>query len=379
MTRALLTALLGLGLGLAQGSNEVWLTGNPVSPYFIEQAAYRTLGWNGLANLRLPPQAPLEVGEQRQVMLGSIPLTLSHAQAPEHRTTQLLLSNDPEKISATRGLFYYRFGSREGVRLVYHHKNTGPDNLELDIRLLNPSPEEVWVWVSDAWAGPAPDEVFVGHMATKRWMELYYGQVGQLIQLLPGAEVSLSRLGLRPGQLVSGILEAVLSKGSAAVLDVYAKAPGEPEPPLESYIQGPVYRLESLETRVQQTHTAGKALLLSLGEGAFQAGNGQKIKGSWGRLYTYQLTLQNPDQNPHTVALQVSADGGVARGVVWLEGQPTELPLLRPGEGFELGRFELAPRTQRQVVLSTLPASGSNYPLRLLLFDPGARDGAGGP
>ena len=379
MVRAVIAVGLGLGLAYTQNSNEVWLTGNPVPSYFIEQAANRTLSWNGLGNLRLPAQAPLEVGQQRQVMLGSIPLTLSQALSPQYRTTQLLLSNDPEKISATRGLFYYRFGPQEGVRLVYHHKNTGAGKLEFNIRLLNPTSEEVWVWVSDAWAGPAPDEVFVGHMATKRWMELYYGQVGQLIQLLPGAEVPLTRLGLRPGQLVSGILEAVVTRGKAAVLDVQAKTPGEPEPPLESYIQGPVYRLESLETRIQQTYTAGKALLMSLGEGAFQAGNGQKIKGSWGRLYTYQITLQNPDPNPRTVALQVSADGGVARGVVWLEGQPTELPLLRPGEGFELGRFELAPRTQRQIVLSTLPASGSNYPLRLLLFDPNAKDGAGGP
>lgn len=70
------------------------------------------------------------------------------------------------------------------------------------------------------------------------------------------------------------------------------------------------------------------------------------------------------------MALQLSADGGVARGVVWLEGQEVELPLLRPGEGFILGRYTLAPGGQQTVSLSTLPASGSNYPLRLLLFDP---------
>jgi len=369
--------VLSLGLALAQDPLEVWLSGAKVPPGFIEQALRRSLSWSGITGFSLPAQSALEYGEQRSISLGGLPITLTHIPYPEHRTTQLLLSNDPENILTTRGLFHYPF-AKDGVRLVYHHKNSSTGPLELNIRLSNPSSEEAWVWVSDAAAGPALDEVFVGHVATKRWMELYYDQVGQLIQLLPGTEVWLSRVTLRPGQVVSGLLEAVVTRGSGAVLDLYAKAPGEQEPPLETYAQNPVYRLESLETRVQQTYKAGGSLLLSLGDGAFQAGNGKKIRGSWGRLYTYQLSLQNPDKVARTVALQVNADGGIARGVVWLEGQMVELPLLRPGEGFELTRIQLEPGARRQIILSTLPASGSNYPLRLLLFDPNARDGLGG-
>ncbi|MBF6594354.1 MAG: hypothetical protein IVW51_07900 [Thermaceae bacterium] len=373
----LLGLLLLLGLAWGQGAPEVWLTGDPIPSSFIQQAAQRVLVWNGLSGLNIPAQPPLELEQQRTLAVGATTLTLSQVPAPNSHATQLLLSNDPENISATRGLFHYQFGANAGIRLVYHHKNTASTPLELHLRLSNPSQEEVWVWVSDAWAGPVADEIYAGHIATKRWLELYWGRVGQLVELLPGSQLELSQVVMGSKQVVSGLLEAIVTQGPSAVLDVYAKAPGEDEPPLETYSNGPVYRLGSLETRVQRSYTAGSSLQLSLGEGTFQAGNGKKIRGSWGQLYTYTLELNNPSKVVHSVGLQLTADGGAARGMVWLEGQPIELPLLRPGDSFKLGQFTLPPGAQQTVTLSTLPASGSNYPLRLLLFDPNASDGTG--
>lgn len=358
----------------AQTGPEVWLTGSEVPPGFIQQAVARVLGGQGVQG-RVPPQAPLPALERRNLVVGQTRLSLTLVPAPKAQATQLLLSNDPENLSASRGLFHYRFGPEGGVRLVYHHKNTAPAPLELHLRLSNPSPEESWVWVSDASAGPVADELYAGHMATKRWLELYWNRAGQLLRLPPGGQFELTQLTLRPGQVGSGLLEALVVQGQRAVLDLYAVAPGEEEPPLETYSNGPVYRLGSLETRASQTYRAGGSLQLSLGEGAFQAGNGQKIRGSWGQLHTLTLTLINPTAAWHTVALQLSADGGVARGVVWLEGQEVELPLLRPGEGFILGRYPLPPGSQQTLTLSTLPASGSNYPLRLLLYNPEASAG----
>jgi hypothetical protein len=374
MRRTAIWTTCVLGLAWAQTGPEVWLTGGEVPPSFIQQAAARVLAWNGLQG-SIPAQEPLEAGEGRTLTVGDTTLTLAPVPAPAARATQLLLSNDPENISATRGLFHYGFGPEGGVRLVYHHKNTAPGPLELHLRLSNPSPQEAWVWISDASAGPVADEIYAGHVATKRWLELYWNRTGQLLQLPSGSQLELTKLILRPAQVVSGLLEALVTQGQGAVLDMYATAPGEEEPPLETYSNGPVYRLGSLETRVSQTYRAGSSLQLSLGEGTFQAGNGKKIRGSWGQLYTLALTLTNTTRAPRTVALQLSADGGVARGVVWLEGQEVELPLLRPGESFILGRYTLPPGGQQTVTLSTLPASGSNYPLRLLLFDPDASTG----
>ncbi|MER3554580.1 MAG: hypothetical protein C4331_09590 [Meiothermus sp.] len=363
-----------LGLAWAQVTPEVWLTGSLVPPSFVQQAAQRVLYWNGIQT-NVPVQEPLEPGQGRTLSVGGTDLTLTPVAPPNGRVTQLLLSNDPENISATRGLFHYSFGQDGGVRLVYHHKNTSAGMLELHIRLSNPGSLDAWVWVSDANAGPVADEIFVGHVATKRWLELYWNRAGQLIQIPPGGQLELTKLTMRPAQVVSGLLEAVITQGQNVLLDVCATAPGEDEPPLETYSNGPVYRFGSLETQVSQTYRAGRSLQLSLGEGTFQAGNGKKIRGSWGQIYTYTLNLTNPTNQARTVALQLSADGGVARGVVWLEGQEVELPLLRPGESFVFGRYTLPPGGQRTVTLSTLPASGSNYPLRMLLFDPDASAG----
>jgi hypothetical protein len=372
-----LPALLCLGLALAQAP-EVWLTGAPVPSSFVEQAARRGLEWAGLG-ASLPQQSSLGFGERREVPLGTATLYLTQAPYPPHRTTQLLLSNDPESIPATRGLFHYRFANGEGMRLIYHHKNTSEGLLNLEVRIFNPSPETVWIWVSDAMAGPVPDEVYAGHVATKRWLELYWNQVGQLVELPPNSERSLSRLALRPGTVVSGILEAVVTRGSAAVLDMVAKAPQEADPPLETYQQGRVYRLDTLETRVQKTHIAGGSTFLTLGDGAFKASDGKQIAGNWGMFYTYDLELQNPTPTPQTVGFQVIAAGGIARGVIWLEGQVYELPLLRPGQTYDLPPRTVPPGARQRVTLSTLPASGSNYPLRLLLYNPLATAGQGSP
>lgn len=376
MRAAAIFTACALGLAWAQDFSEVWLTGSEVPPSFVQQAAQRVLYWNGV-QASVPVQEPLEADQGRTLSVGGTDLALTPVAPPKGRVTQLLLSNDPENISATRGLFHYGFDGSGGVRLVYHHKNSSAGLLELHIRLSNPGSLDTWVWVSDASAGPVADEIFAGHVATKRWLELYWNRVGQLVQIPPGGQLELTKLVMKPGQVVSGLLEAVVTQGQSALLDVYATAPGEEEPPLETYSNGPVYRLGSLETRTNATYRAGSSMQLSLGEGSFQAGNGKKIRGSWGQIYTYALNLTNPTNAPRTVALQLSADGGVARGVVWLEGQEVELPLLRPGESFVFGQYTLPPNSQRTVTVSTLPASGSNYPLRMLLFDPNASDGLG--
>lgn len=362
----LLGTLLG-GLGLAQ---PVLLTGSPVPSAFVEQALRRALSWSGLKAPSLPAQPPLDYGQQRVLKLGSAQIALAHAPYPPHRTTQLLLSNDPETVTASRGLFYYRFAAGEGVRLVYHHKNGSAGPLDFELRLSNPTPERVQVWVGDAAGGPVADELYAGHVATRRWLELYWNQVGQLVELPPYSTRLLLRLPSRGQQVVSGLLEAVVTQGPAVTLDLIARIPGEGDPPLETYAQGPVYRFESLEKRIGQAHVAGQSTLMTLGEGAFQNGLGKAIKGSWGVLYTYELLLQNPSNSPRTVGLRLSAAGGIARGVVWLEGQDYELPLLRPGQPYELAHLTLGARSERRIQLSTLPAAGSNYPIRLLLYDP---------
>ncbi|MER3442623.1 MAG: hypothetical protein C4333_00245 [Meiothermus sp.] len=364
---SLFGAALLLGLGLAQ---PVRLTGNPVPPSFVEQSLRRALGWSGLEAPALPALPPLEYGQQRLLSVGVARVTLEHAPYPPHRTTQLLLSNAPETVTASRGLFHYRFAAGEGVRLVYHHKNGSPGPLDFELRLSNPTDQEVEVWVSDAAGGPVADELYAGHVATKRWLELYWNQVGQFVEIPPYSTRTLLRLPSRGRQAVSGLLEAVVTRGPAVALDLVARGPGEADPPLETYAQSPAYRFDSLEKRIGQTHIAGKGTLMTLGEGAFENGVGKAIKGSWGVLYTYELLLQNPSEAPRTVGLRLSAAGGIARGVVWLEGQGYELPLLRPGQPYELIRVTLNARSERRIRLSTLPAAGSNYPIRLLLYDP---------
>lgn len=382
--RRLFVWMVVFGFGLAQEASEIniWLSGSETPAWFINQAMRRTVSsvnttWpkdsqgNPVVKVRDLPDLgfPLYSGTQHSFAQANTQITLTNVPPPNRPINTLLLSNSPERVTASRGLFHHRL-TAAGARLVYHHQNFSGGMLEFNLRLVNPSDKTAWVWLSDANGGPGPDEVFVGHTAVRRWLELHYRQAGQLLALPPRSQFWINRIFMYPKEIISGLLEGLVIEGEGVFLDVYARATGETEPPLETYQQGPVYRLERLDVRTQHTHTAGRATLLSLGEGAFKTLEGQTIKGSWGSFYTYDILLRNPDPKVREVMFQLSADGGIARGVIWLEGELIELPLLKPSQPYELRRFGLKPGEERRITLSTLPASGSNYPLRLLLLDP---------
>jgi hypothetical protein len=359
--------LIGLlGISLAQEPANVWLSGSQVPPWYMNQALRRSVSVRPLPTLEFP----LYMGGQHSFAIDNSQISLLNVSAPNKPIAELLLSNNPERIQATRGLFHYGLKPGGGARLVYHHLNTSGGLLVFNLRLTNPSEKPAWIWLSDAAGGPGKDEVFVGHTATKRWLELHYQRAGQLLMLPPGGEFWIGKSQMYPNEIISGLLEMVLVEGEGAFLDVFARSAGDPEPPLESYQEGPIYRLEKLDGRSQHLHIAGRSTMLSLGDGRFETTDGQIIKGSWGSFYTYDLLLRNPDQQSREVALQLNAAGGIARGMVWLDGELIELPLIKPSQPYELLRLTLNPKEERRITLSTLPASGSNYPLRLLLFEP---------
>jgi hypothetical protein len=94
--------------------------------------------------------------------------------------------------------------------------------------------------------------------------------------------------------------------------------------------------------------------------------DGDRLQGSYGVMYDVSLELSNPTATPAQVQIMMEAAGGPARGALLVDGRLTEVAMIRKTEEAPVAVYPLAPGETRTVRISTMPQSGSNYPVRLV-------------
>ncbi|MCD6352315.1 MAG: hypothetical protein J7M26_09375, partial [Armatimonadetes bacterium] len=95
--------------------------------------------------------------------------------------------------------------------------------------------------------------------------------------------------------------------------------------------------------------------------------HGAVLHGNYGVLYRLRLHISNPTTTPAEVALAVQSGGGAARGVFLINGRLVETPVLRATNEHTLASWVLPAAAERTVNVVTMPQSGSNYPVTLIL------------
>jgi hypothetical protein len=120
--------------------------------------------------------------------------------------------------------------------------------------------------------------------------------------------------------------------------------------------------------RVQDvTYTVGgHHAFISIGREPLTSLSQRPLRGNYGVLYQINLTLENPTEQEVRTEIAFSADGGVARGVVVIDGQIRETGLVLASAEERLQEVTLPPHAKRRLRLQIMPQSGSNYPLRLV-------------
>ena len=400
---AVLAALLwgGLGAGVSPGSTppvQIRVTGDLVPVETLRLAletALRSVLPGALdADISIvstdPPLGPLLAGTETTLQADvrvtapghsavayTIPVAITNVVLPWSDAQVLLVSNSPESPPFGKVLYTATLADAQTVRLLYHHQNGSPtQRMSFRVTVSNPTAEPVTVWVTGAGSESNSDELSLGYEVTQHFLDQYWHHAGFLFQIPPNITLPLFLRTVAPGATVSGLVQLSVLEGERLSLEVSARLAGETEPPGASFTPD----FDRLHQRgafarpwIVQTfaYTVGdSALGLTIGGDTDllrEQQNGQPLQGNYGVLYSFHVTMTNPTADPATVELTMYAPGGQARGTFLVDGQVVHSPLVRPTAPQRVAVVQLGAFEERTLTISTMPESGANYPVRLVL------------
>jgi len=308
---------------------------------------------------------PVETELPVEVRVLNVPLPLP---------PQLLVSNYPEKITAPGVLMRERLLGKTPVRLLWHHVNKSERPLRFVVRLANLGASPARIHITESASGPHFDEIFVGHQAMRRYLQLEQQGEGYVLRVPANRLLELYDVHLPPQRIVSGLARITPLEGDNLLLEVLADGtwpqdayfPLLPEmlpnnPPLT------FYSFDAEKNIVLNYEAGGPWTFFHIGKDYSSNLQGQKLYGDYGVRYTITIQCQNRTLETARCALSLRASGGVARMSYCLYGQLRETKLLQAGAEEIIERFELSPGEQRQLKLITMPESGSHYPITLAI------------
>jgi len=336
-----------------------------------------------------PPLAPLGPGASAAVRatveLSSpsgptqrrmLPVVLTNSILPWSDAQVLLVSNSPETLSFSKVLYSGTLVSGQVARLLYHHQNgSKAQRMTLEVTLSNPTSAALTLWVTGAAAGPASNELAIGHAAALRFLDQETLHAGFVMSIPPNTTMPLFVQDLPPLGLVSGLAQLALVGGDRLNLQVVARLGGEADPPTDSYApdfdathQRGAFGQPAI-VRALTYAAGGPPLVMTLGASAdlLHAASNVALQGNYGVVYTFNVEVSNPTDAPVLASLVMHADGGQARGTFIVDGQVVDGPVVEANAPQLVTTVRLAPGLTRTLQIITMPESGSNYPVRLLL------------
>ncbi len=291
--------------------------------------------------------------------------------------SQVWVSNYPERVKKARTLLRDEIDAApRAVRLLWHHVNTSPEPLWIGVRICNYGAERAkFAWTGTA-AGPGDDEVYIGHIAAAGYLDLFRRKAAMILELAPASSVEVDAIRTPPGLIASGVASLALLQGGQVVVEVVAHS--DP-PPGSAQALDPGARLPERQTHldfpgvVEQTaeyKVGGPWTFVHLGRTPGANEHGRQLLGNYGVLYWLRFVLNNPTAAATDVELDVEGGAGAARACFLLDGKLVETPLLNPSRDFVAYKWHVEAGKSREVIITTMPQSGSNYPVTLILRTP---------
>lgn len=375
---------------------EVVVTGAPAPPELVRAAVERRLveatPVQAGATLTIGPIAldgPLAVGAAAELPVvvairspfggpveGTARVRVHNAGVSLADPDVLLVSNRPERITASGLLFRETLETGRAARLLYHHLNGIPGrSLVLKVTLRNAGAGRARVHYTSGLAGPSHDPVFVGYAATRRFLAALVAGQGYFVDVPDGGAATFTAYTLPPDALVSGLMQVQVTQGGPVEVVVHVRAPylldhtvttdlgptAFPHP--RGTFPGALVEIE----RDLPAHMPAPVVDLGVSAGLRDVRTGEALIGDYGVLYRVRLRLTNPTGREVNTVLAANAAGGLARGLFLVDGAVTDAGLMRPYEDREIAPLAVAPGESRTVTVVTMPLAGSFYPVRLSL------------
>lgn len=384
--------------GTIPSSVQVRLTGNPASPEFIREQVIAAVEHQ----LVLQPNAqviisasdlaidhPLRQDDSLLTMLpvmlqgdayfdaqGTVRVEVDNLAAPQLPAHSLMISDFPERLLHDGVLFSSTLQARRPSRFLYFHYNPpGQIARRIVLRAVNTSAEPTLVQFIEGKDGPSPNEMAVGHTATKNFLVHLARGEGRVIQIPGNGSVELVEQELTPGSIVCNLMQLRVIEGGRVNLTLFAQS-----------LNADPNALPSLLTQLDGTHAHARGVYpipdfyyetswsvddpyLELPVGQIPLPNlsvGRALAGDYGVLQTFQVTIQNPSMQPQAIAIYENPRGGRATGTYVIDGTLVQSHQVPPYSRYKIRQYIIPARGFVRVSIQTIPEGGSSYPLRLI-------------
>jgi hypothetical protein len=397
-----LTRDVPIRVALAAGSiaNEISLrvTGDPASAAFVREAvtkaaqAAATLRPGAHAYVmsdaplvhgdlatddRMTVDVPLQLqGDQYISVSGTTRVHVENFALPLLAPSQLLVSDYPERLTADGVLFSATIDRTASQRFLYYHYNPGTEpGRRILVKATNPSAAPATVHLIASLAGPASNEMEVGHNATKTFLVRTRRNEGTVVTIPPTTTVNLIDQALPPNAIVTGLVQvrevsgdplglAIVAQPANAPLDQSVDttallAGGAPHArgvyPVPAFFSDYTYFVDAPPLEIP----IGQLPLPNLRQG-------EALSGDYGVQQSIRVVIVNTSRYGQAIALYANPRGGAATGTFVIDNTLVQAHRLPAFSKYKIWQETIAPNTYRTLQVTTLPEGGSSYPLRLI-------------
>jgi hypothetical protein len=307
---------------------------------------------------------------------GSTRVDVQNVAVPRISPNSLMVSDYPERLTEDGSLFTADLRYEQPSRFLYFHYNPrGQPDRRIVLRAENLSREPSIVQFISGRGGPSPNEMEVGHSATKRFLVNIAQNQGRLLTIGGNTSINIVEQDLPAGDVVCNLLQLRVLSGGNVHLTLFAQDASENP---SDFVAG-TELLESARKHargiypIADFHFATQWKVnedyLELQIGQLPLPNhllGQALAGDYGVLQSFVVNLENPLSRPQTVAIYENPRGGRATGSYLIDGVLVQSHQVPPYSRYKVRQYVVPAHGFVRVTIVTMPEAGSSLPLRLI-------------
>ena len=306
---------------------------------------------------------------------------------------ELWYSNDPENIEKPCQLYWAELLQGKSARLLFHHKNEYFSPVIVRYLLANPSDLPAVVTVSVGEGRPDMNPTRAGYIAGDQFLSKWMTGSAEVLTIPPRSTVPLSIRRLGREETCSGLASISLLAHSAPNIVVIGESilpmtlfdewqsalnvngawhAARPRPldSLHLLLEGKSQDvfLNPFRQQTMDYEAGGRFGFARIGEQPLVDETNQRtLLGNFGVVYDIRGSLTNPTPEPVEVEVLFEASAGYGSGLFYINGDYVKLGLIKPKQEIVLASIKLPPGANKALSIQTMPLSGANYPVTLIV------------
>ena len=334
---------------------------------------HRNLEQDDVASFDVPA---LIQGTQYFEVDGSTHVDVHNVAVPRISPNSLMVSDYPERLTENGSLFTADLQYEQPSRFLYFHYNPrGQPDRRVVLRAENLSREPSIVQFISGRGGPSPNEMEVGHTATKRFLVNVIQNQGQLLTLAANSSTDIVTQELPAGDIVCSLLQLRVLSGGNVHLTLFAQdadqnpaaaaAGSELLEDTHKHARG-IYPIAEFHFATQWA-VNGEYLELPIGQLPLPNNlRGEALAGDYGVFQSFVVNVQNPLSSPQQIAIYENPRGGRATGTYLIDGVLVQSHQVPAFSRYKVRQYVVPARGFVRITIVTTPEAGSSLPLRLI-------------